>query len=107
MSPFLSAPDCAAVRSLPPKPLTAPGTVGRETISEVGSKRLRHRQKVTEKRSHSSTRGMVWSSGRSETFPSLGASGPFPKGLLVFAFLGVTLALVAFVALALANHHWF
>jgi hypothetical protein len=87
--------------------LSRPHRTGRETISGVGSKRLRHRRKVAAKRSHRSIRNMVWSPARSDTFPSLGVSSPFPKGLLVFAFFGVGMALVALLALALANHHWF
>jgi len=42
----------------------------------------------------------------SETFPSLPASGPVPRGMFLFGALGASLAVVAWAITVLVVHHW-
>jgi hypothetical protein len=71
----------------------------------VGSKRLRHRAKLSGRRARSRNRAKTSPFSRSDTFPSFGDTDRFPRGLLIFAFVGVGLALLVFVAQVLALHH--
>ena len=81
--------------------------MGPGAIMEImGSKRERHRQNLIRPASRRRVRVSPSWPSRSETFPWLQASGPFPRWMFLFGVIGVGALVVSFMLTVLALHHW-